>query len=125
MSFIFEARPSDSPLVETIWQTHHEGGGSFISTAASQWEIVVTKQKGKTTLTVRGPETKASPAPIPENAEFFGIIFKHGTFMPHLPAKNLVDRGLNLPEASGQSFWMNGSAWEFPDFENADTFVER
>jgi hypothetical protein len=125
MSFIFDTKPLDSPFVEMIWHTRNEGGGSFISTAASQWEMVVTKQKGKTTLTVRGPETKASPAPIPEDAEFLGIVFKHGTFMPHLPAKTLVDGGVNLPEASSKSFWLNGSAWEFPGFENADVFVER
>lgn len=30
-----------------------------------------------------------------------------------------------LPEASSQSFWLKGSAWQFPDYENADTFVDR
>jgi AraC-like DNA-binding protein len=125
MNFVFDTRLSDSPFVEAIWHTRHAGGGSFISTAASQWEMVITKQNGKITFTVRGPETKASLAPIPENAEFFGIIFKHGTFMPYLPAKHLVNGGVNLPGASSKSFWLNGSAWEFPGFENADTFVER
>jgi len=46
MNFIFEERPSDSPFVEAIWRTQSVGGGSFISTAASRWEMVVTKQKG-------------------------------------------------------------------------------
>src|SRR5690606_30162566 len=27
--------------------------------------------------------------------------------------------------AAGRAFWLHGAAWEFPDFENADTFVER
>ncbi len=125
MKFIFEGRPSDSPFVETVWRTQSEGGGSFTSLAASNWEIVVTKQKGKTYLTVRGPETKAMPAPVPENAEFFGIVFKLGTFMPHLPARNLVNSQMNLPEAASKSFWLHGAAWQFPDYENADTFVDR
>jgi methylphosphotriester-DNA--protein-cysteine methyltransferase len=30
-----------------------------------------------------------------------------------------------LPEASSSKFWLNGSAWQFPTFENADTFVDR
>ncbi len=83
--------------------------------------MVVTRQKGKTYLTVRGPETKATPTPIPENAEFFGITFKLGTFMPHLPTNHLVDGETNLPEAPHQTFWLNGSAWQFPDFDNAAT----
>ncbi len=125
MSFIFEERPSDSALVERVWRTQSEKGGSFTSQAASLLEIVITKQQGKLTLTVRGPETKARPAPIPENAEFFGIQFKLGTFLSHLPASNLVDGGLLLPEATSKTFWLNGAVWQFPDFENADIFVKR
>ena len=34
-------------------------------------------------------------------------------------------RDVTLPEASSRSFWLNGSAWEYPDFENAETFVKR
>lgn len=126
MTFSFEGRSCDSPLVETIWRTQSESvGGSFISAATTHWEMVLTKQYGQVTLTVRGPETRATPAPIPENAEFFGIIFKHGAFMPHLPVQNLVDGGLTLPEGAGKTFWLNGSVWQFPEFENADTFINR
>ncbi len=128
MKFTFDQRPSDSPFVETIWRTQSEGsGGSFVSQAASHWEMVITQFKGKTTLTVRGPETKASPAPVPEGAvDFFGIIFKLGTFMPHLPPGILRDRqDATLPEAGTQSFWLHGAAWQFPDYENADAFVDR
>lgn len=88
-------------------------------------EVVITKQADKTTLTVRGPETKARPAPVPADAEFVGIIFKMGSFMRPLPTADLVNGGVNLPEASSKSFWLNGSAWQFPDFENTDTFINR
>lgn len=126
MNLIFDERGSDSPFVERIWRTQSECTGSFISIAASHWEMVVTKRNGKTTLTVRGPETKATPAECPADAEFFGIIFKYGTFMPHLPVRNLLDRNdATLPEATSKSFWLKGSAWQFPDFENADTFIAR
>ena len=30
-----------------------------------------------------------------------------------------------MPEATSHSFWLHGSAWEFPSYENADTFVDR
>jgi len=32
---------------------------------------------------------------------------------------------VTLPEASSRSFWLYGSAWEYPSFENAETFVSR
>lgn len=126
MTFIFEGRRSDSPFVETVWRTRSDGvGGSFISTAATHWEMVVTRQYGLLTCTMHGPETKATPAPIPEDAEFFGIVFTLGTFMPALPVGQFVDRAIYLPEAARRSFWLHGSAWQFPTFDNADTFVER
>lgn len=87
-------------------------------------EIVVTKQEGKTWVTVRGPETQARPAPIPPDAEFFGIILKLGSFMMPLPTSKLLNGGINLPEASSKSVWLQGSAWEIPTFDNADTFIE-
>jgi len=125
VKLIFEERPSDSPFVERIWRTRSERVETFISIAVSQWELVIWTQYGKTQMTVRGPETHATHAPVPENAEFFGIFFKHGTYLPHLPFDQLINQGLDLPTAGGQSFWLNGSVWEFPTFDNADTFVNR
>jgi AraC-like DNA-binding protein len=126
MTFTFEGRSSDSPLVETIYHTRSEGAGSsFMSVAATHWEMVVTKQYGQVTLSIRGPETQATRAAIPENAEFLGIVFKHGAFMPNLPVHNLVNGGLNLPQGAGKTFWLNGSVWQFPEFENVDTFINR
>ena len=74
---------------------------------------------------MRGPETKATTADIPADAEFFGIQFKLGAFMPGLPVGSLVDGALNLPEAPGRSFRLDGSTWELPDYDNADIFVNR
>lgn len=126
MTFDFDSRPSTSPLVEVIWRTRSErDADSFISVAVTQWEMVITQQYGRAVCTIRGPETKASPAPIPPDAEFFGITFKLGAFMPALPVGNLVDGGIHLPEATGQSFWLQGSTWQLPTFDNADTFVEK
>jgi hypothetical protein len=126
MFIIFEDRPSDSAFVERIWRCHSERAGVFHSMAASHWEMVVTRHKGKTFLTVRGPETKATTADCPAEGEWVAIRFKLGTFMPLMPASNLRDRrDMTLPDATNRSFWLNGSAWEYPDFENAETFVKR
>src|SRR5215208_45415 len=126
MEFVFETRPADSSFVEMVWRTHSERPGTFTSVAVSNWEIVITTLGGKTAITARGPETKASQADFSADAEFFGITFKLGTFIPHLPLKALLDRqDATLPEASSNSFWLHGSAWELPTFENADVFVGR
>jgi hypothetical protein len=123
--FVFENRAPGVPLVEKIWRTQGEPAATFISVAESHWEIVVTRQRGVTTLTLRGPETVASTAPIPKDAEFFGIQFRRGAFMPDLAARLLVDGAITLPETGGRTVWLDGSAWEIPRFENADVFVRR
>jgi hypothetical protein len=126
MIFTFEERSSDSPFVEKIWRAQSERTGDFLSVAASQWEIVVSKYHDETTITVRGPETKATSMHVTlVGGEFFGIIFKYGAFMPHFPVSDIVDGDLDLPDASSKSFWLNGAAWQFPNYENADTFVDR
>ncbi|HKB41829.1 MAG TPA: helix-turn-helix domain-containing protein [Gemmataceae bacterium] len=126
MFIVFDDRPSDSPFVERVWRCHSERAGTFHSMAASHWEMVVTRHQGKAFLTVRGPETKATTADCPAEGEWVAIRFKLGTFMPLLPARDLRDRtDVTLPEATGRSFWLNGSAWEYPNFENAETFVKR
>ncbi|BAZ18777.1 AraC family transcriptional regulator (plasmid) [Calothrix sp. NIES-4071] len=126
MEFVFDTRSANSSFIEMIWHTESEHAGTFTSTAASNWEMVIAIINGKTQITARGPETKASQADFPADAEFFGITFKLGTFMPHLPVKTLLDRhDAILPLASSNSFWLHGSAWELPTFENADVFVNK
>jgi len=126
MIFEFEERLSDSPFVERIWRAQSERTGSFLSIAASHWEIVVSKYRGETAVTVRGPETRVTPMNVTlVGAEFFGIIFKLGTVLPYLPASALVDGDVDLPDAPSKSFWLNGLVWQLPSYENADTFVDR
>ncbi len=126
MIFNIEDRPSDSSFVERIWRAQSECTGDLLSIAMSHWEMVVSRYQDKTYVTVRGPETKATTLPVTVvGTEFFGIRFKVGTVMPDLPASTLVDENVDLPDASSKSFWLNSSAWQFPSYENADTFVDR
>lgn len=120
-----EDRPSDSPFVERVWRCHSEGAGPFLSIAQSHCELVVTRFQGKITLTVRGPETRAtSLGDCPADGEWLGIKLKLGAFLPLMSARTLVDTAVTLPEESRNSFWFGGSVWQFPDYDNADTFVD-
>jgi AraC-like DNA-binding protein len=126
LPFEFKYRASDSPLVEMVWHTHTgEELSSFTSTAEYLSEMVITKHDGKVTLSIRGPETKASFSDVPQNAEMFGIVFKLGTFMSIVPAPSLVNDALHLPEVSNHSVWLDSTMWQLPNFENADTFIAK
>src|SRR5262249_7944954 len=109
MLIFFEDRASDSPFVERVWRSHSERAGPFCSVAACHWEMVVTRHRGKTFLTVRGPETIATTVDCPAEGEWVGIRFKLGTFMPKLPAGSLRDRNdVTLRQETSHSFWLNG-----------------
>lgn len=126
MFLTFDERPSDSPFVERVWRSRSLGAGTFLSVAANHFEMAVTCHRGRTFLTLRGPETKATACDCPADGEWLGIRFKLGTFMPRLTPGALRDRrDLTLPAATRHSFWLNGSAWDYPDFDNAEAFVRR
>jgi Helix-turn-helix domain len=124
MSFTFEERPSESPVVEAVWRMQSDDAGEYISIASSHWSLLLIKDIDKPRIKMFGPETKATPGDFTADAEVLGINFNVGTYMPHLPPGNLLNDNLKLPEASSQSFWLKGSAWQFPDFDNADTFAD-
>lgn len=120
----FEDRPSDSPVIERVWRSHSTHAGPFHSMATPNWVMVVTRLAGRTFLTIRGPETRASLAECPGDGEWIGIHFRLGTFMPLMSNCALRDRNdATLPDLSGRRFLFEGSAWEYPGFDNAEVFA--
>jgi AraC-like DNA-binding protein len=88
--------------------------------------MVLTRFRRKSFLTLRGPETAATPFDCPAEGQWVGMRFKPGTFMPRFVPGALRDHNnVTLPPATGQSFWLNGSAVEYPSFENAESLVKR
>lgn len=123
--FVCEARPSDSPYVETVTQGRTAGKGTTIRPAEVHWHMVFVTYQGHMQSLAVGPLTTAGVVPFTAGAEILWIKFRLGAFMPHLPASHLLDTETALPSAAGASFWLNGSAWQFPTYENADVFVNR
>jgi len=118
----YEERSSDSPFVHRVWRCRSARAGSFLSIAAGQVEIVLARVRETSVLTVRGPETTPAMIDYPSDAEWIGIQFSLGTFMPRLLPMLLRDRAdVNLPDASSRSFWLNGSAMAYPTFDHAET----
>lgn len=87
--------------------------------------MVIAKCRGRVTISLHGPETGATCKDFPPEAEWFGIAFKLGTFVPHILPGSLIDKLIVLPDSSGRSFSLCHSTWQFPNYENADTFVDR
>lgn len=125
MSIITQERASISSLVETVTYGQTVKDGSTIRPAESHWHLVLVKHRGKVNTIITGPKTTAGVASWGEGAEVLWIKFELGTYIPHLPAKRFLDLETTLPGASSHSFWLKGSAWQVPDFEYADVFIEK
>ncbi|MFI6292947.1 helix-turn-helix domain-containing protein [Nonomuraea sp. NPDC050790] len=125
MGLHVESRPSDSPYVDRVWRSRSSDVARMMSVAAARWDLVFWEHRGQVSAAVQGPETLARPAPVPEEATFFGITFSLGTLMPHLPIDRLVNGSAAIPDPTARSFWLKGSTWHVPGYDDAEAFVAR
>jgi hypothetical protein len=126
MLLAFEDRPSPSPFVERVWRCHSLQGGSFLSMAEGNIELVVTRLPGFVAVTLRGLVTSAASVECPANGQWLAIRFALGTHFHQLTPNVIADRnGLNLPVQGGSHFWLSGLRWEIPTFDNAEDLVAR
>jgi Helix-turn-helix domain len=122
----FDHRPSTSRYVECVWRCRSEAGGTFLSMAESNIELVITRLPDISAVTLRGPVTRATPVECPPHGEWLAIRFRLGAYFPRLPTSALLDhQDLQLPVHHRNHFWFSGLSWEIPHFENAESFVER
>lgn len=123
MTILHEERQSDSPFIETVTRGWTASDGSTIRPAECHWHMVLRRLHGKTDLLVVGPLSSAGVISYGADAELLWIRFKLGVFMPHLPTRVSLDKETTMPRAACHSFWLYGSTWQFPDYENAETFI--
>ncbi len=122
----FDDRPSDSPYIERVWRGFGGEGGSFVSVAAGNVELVATRVPDFTMVTVRGPETRATTIHCPPDGEWAGIRFRPGVHLPSLPTHLLLDRrDIHLPVADDGTFVLDGYRWQLPNLDNAEAYVAR
>lgn len=125
MSFFFEGRESDSPYVEAVWRGRAGSQYAPICPASGQWHLLFLKENGRVKVSIEGPLTKATPVTQAEGTEWFGVTFPLGVFLPAVPVSNLLDEQAVLPLAANRSFRLAGSTWQFPDYDNVETFAAR
>lgn len=125
MGFQVEERQSDSPYVESVMHGYTSGSGVTIRPAEVHWHMVMTRHTSGAQFIVTGPLTTSGEVTFEAGAQILWIQFRLGAFLPAMPAVTLRDAETPLPLMNRQSFWLDGQAWQFPTYENADTFVER
>jgi hypothetical protein len=125
MTIQAEQRQSDSSYVQTVMRGVTLSAGTPIRPAEVSWHMVFVRHAGRVLALLVGPWTASGSVAYGAGADILWIKFKPGVFMPHLPTRRLLNAETPLPQAAGQSFWLNSSTWQLPDYENTDTFVNR
>jgi hypothetical protein len=116
--FSVESRTEPSEFVERVWRTWSVPEESMLSVALPHCQLVVVKpSSGRPMAVLRGPETTTNESGIPQDAEFLGIEFKIGAFMPNFALEALVNVGQELDAVSARRVAFAGRSWEIPNFE--------
>ncbi|WP_433538977.1 AraC family transcriptional regulator [Micromonospora sp. CA-249363] len=127
MALRFEHRPTetDARLVDRVWRTTSDAEATMTSVARTCCHLIVTRTPGRLLVSLRGPETRATTAPVPPDAEFLGIRLTLGAvFRPH-PATSIVDSHVSFPVTHSGQVVIGGTEWETPTYENVEQFVRR
>lgn len=125
MSAVFEGRTSDSPYIHMIWRGHVDQDYQPVCPADPHWNLLFTQRGKNINVKVEGATNQTIQKNNFEGSEFLVIRFKLGIYMPVIPVHNLLNSNTDLPDASSNSFWLNGASWQLPSFDNVETFVER
>ncbi|GCE10459.1 helix-turn-helix domain-containing protein [Tengunoibacter tsumagoiensis] len=125
MDLLFEERESDSPYIEAVWRGQAGNNYAPVCPASGHWHLLFLKQNDKVNVSVQGPLTRATPVSQAEGTSWFGVTFRLGTFLPIVPVRNLLDEQATLSLAATRFFELAGSSFQFPNYDNVETFVER
>jgi len=125
MSVVREVRASDSPLVARITRVRFEADWRGVTTPDGCWDIIVRRVAGRLELLQTGLITRPVPLVYAAGDEYLSISFRPGVFMPALPGKAMVDRGLVRPTPSRRTFRLEQDELEIPTFDNAEGLIDR
>jgi AraC-like DNA-binding protein len=121
----FDTRLSDSSWIDCVWRCRSDDVSEMTSVATDTWGLVFWEQEGRSHAGITGPESRTGSAPVPEGADFVGIQFAVGTSLRTVAAATLVDGGIELPDVTDRSFWLDGGRWETPGPDDAEALVDR
>jgi Helix-turn-helix domain len=125
MSVRRDVRASDSPLVERVTRVRFGAAWRGVTTPDGCWDIVVRRVEGRLELLQTGVITRPVELAYAAGDEYLSISFKPGVFMPRLPGKRMIDRGLLRPTPSPRTFRLGHDELEIPTFDNAEGLVDR
>ncbi len=126
MGLTLGAVAGEVPLVQRVWAATCDAPTEFSSLAKPSSMIAFARSGGRTTVHLRGPESKGTVMMCPADSEFFGVELRLGAHLPLFPPSGLTDlKDAVLPTLSGDRILLDNRDWEMPTEQNVDVFVNR
>jgi hypothetical protein len=124
MSLVFESRNSDSPLVQHVGALRAERDSIFSVVPDGSWGLVIYCKAERTEVYLTGTTTRPIPIQVRAGERILSVSFKPSTYLPSLPASDLLDQARLLPLADERSIWWNRhDRLELPTLDSAEDFV--
>ncbi|MFI0898419.1 AraC family transcriptional regulator [Streptomyces sp. NPDC020983] len=127
MALRFEHRDTeiDATIVDRVWRTRSDAEDTMTSAARTSHHLIISRTHGRLLAGLRGPETRATIAPVPPDTEFLGVRLALGTVLRPHPAASVVDGYAPFPVTDSGRIVIGGGDWEAPTYENVEHFVRR
>jgi hypothetical protein len=127
MALRFEHRGTeiDASVVDRVWRARSEAEDTMTSAARTCRHLILSWTQGRLLAGLRGPETRATTAPVPPDTEFLGVRLALGTVLRPHPAAPIVDGYVPFPVTDSGRIVIGGQDWEAPTYENVEHFVRR
>lgn len=124
MSFTYEEKQAASRYADVIWRTEDMTDGMYLAAADGCWDMIfTTTAEGKTTVRLSGPSSTTTEVHYKKGNRNFGMRFKQGVFLTHIPVSDAIDVTEYLPMPDNDSFLLGGLRWRLPTFETIDAFI--
>src|SRR5437763_12786600 len=92
-----QERLIESPYIGWIGHGYTAANGSVMRPAGYNWHLIFTRYEGSLRILLVGALEAARPLSYVAGAETLWIRFKVGTFLPHVPATDALNREITLP----------------------------
>ncbi|MEM9953464.1 MAG: helix-turn-helix domain-containing protein [Chloroflexota bacterium] len=116
---------SDSVYISRVWRGHNADNYIPICPAETRWNLVFLKKSRKVSVSIEGARTNTFTKLETAETKFLVIQFKHGVYLPKIPAGELLNVDIHLPDVLSKTFCLGSEYWEIPTYDTVEHFVAR
>jgi AraC-like DNA-binding protein len=119
-----QERAADSPLAARIRHARYLGAVRETALPDGSWDLLFVRKAGGPWTVIQTGQI-AAPVEVNSDAgdEMLTIALRPEVYMPRLPGRLTLNRGVLRPVERDRQFWVEGERFEIPDFENAEQLV--